>query len=539
MVAAVSPADVHYGLTLSTLRYANQAKQMQTRAVVNKDPKQKLISELRGEISQLREQLRATAAPTAPLSGDSNASAGGWNGSGGVRERGTGSSGEALGLPSERGVVDELRDVQGVLAEFEMTVGDKRRRAREIASQRREVLGGDDPLEDGERQESVAALPFLVNLSEDALLAESLVYRLRPGRTRVFRADVEGSDENELIAACDPSLPRGGGGSGGDVTSGDSGPDASHPALVDVPGDAYTIRLDGIGIAPFHCVITNGGGQCAVLACEGADVFVNGSPCEPGVAVRLRHNSRIVLGSSHFFRYTEPAVVAQRRHRRRSQPPPADLAATSLHPRDQIQRMRERRRGKQAASREGQVEEWPVPESPVTGREGSVSFDHTQVGSPDSGSVTGADADERGEGDSVADSASVGDCEVTYEMAARELALGRMRRRSGPTHKLGSAHVLGRAGDAPRRWSATHGSGGGAGAGPGERGALTRGGGPTRHPRLASLAKTKWQKLHSQTELEDRLVRAVQLIGEAEEIATDLGEEVSACCTVCPRCIAS
>lgn len=555
MIAAVSPADLHYGLTLSTLRYANQAKQLQTRAVVNKDPRQKLISELRGEISQLREQLRATARPAAAVPGGLHAGAGG-QGAGAEVRGGPASGGNGAGdgaAEAGRGVVDELRDVQGVLAEFEMTVVDKRRRAREIADQRREVLGGDTVLEGEEGEESVATLPFLVNLSEDALLAESLVYRLRPGRTRVFRADVESGDENELIAACDPSLPRG---SSGEGTSGDSGPEAAPAALAEVPGDAFAFRLDGIGIAPFHCVITNGGGQRAVLACEGADVFVNGTPCDPGVLVQLRHNSRLVLGSSHFFRYTEPAVVAERRHRRRSQPPPAEQGALSLNPRDQIQRMRERRRTRRASGRDTLAKVWTAPESPVTGREGSVAVTATPSCSPDSASVAGMDTEGRdegegeGEGEILADSASVGDSEVTYEMAARELALGRMRRRSStalsPRRRpgaeagssqplpLASGHRPDAAGTGPTmapgaRTAATW-------AGIGSRG---EGQGPaaeaaTRRARLASQAVSKWHKLHSQTELEDRLVQAEQLIGEAEEIAKDLGEEVCGPIRRCP-----
>lgn len=46
MIAAISPADVNYEESLSTLRYADRAKQIKTRAIVNEDPTEKMIREL-------------------------------------------------------------------------------------------------------------------------------------------------------------------------------------------------------------------------------------------------------------------------------------------------------------------------------------------------------------------------------------------------------------------------------------------------------------------------------------------------------------
>nr|KAG5700039.1 hypothetical protein BaRGS_028276 [Batillaria attramentaria] len=43
MIAALSPADINYEETLSTLRYADRAKQIKTKASVNEDPTDKLI----------------------------------------------------------------------------------------------------------------------------------------------------------------------------------------------------------------------------------------------------------------------------------------------------------------------------------------------------------------------------------------------------------------------------------------------------------------------------------------------------------------
>jgi hypothetical protein len=50
MVAAISPADINYEETLSTLRYADRAKQIMCKAIVNEDPTAKMIRELREEV---------------------------------------------------------------------------------------------------------------------------------------------------------------------------------------------------------------------------------------------------------------------------------------------------------------------------------------------------------------------------------------------------------------------------------------------------------------------------------------------------------
>ncbi|XP_043219855.1 kinesin-like protein Klp98A [Amphibalanus amphitrite] len=54
MIAAISPADVNYGETLSTLRYAHRAKSILNKPTVNEDRNVQLIRELRQEIARLR-----------------------------------------------------------------------------------------------------------------------------------------------------------------------------------------------------------------------------------------------------------------------------------------------------------------------------------------------------------------------------------------------------------------------------------------------------------------------------------------------------
>lgn len=58
MIAALSPADINYDETLSTLRYADRAKQILCKAVVNEDPSARLVRELKEEVVRLREILK-------------------------------------------------------------------------------------------------------------------------------------------------------------------------------------------------------------------------------------------------------------------------------------------------------------------------------------------------------------------------------------------------------------------------------------------------------------------------------------------------
>lgn len=57
MVACLSPADNNYDETLSTLRYANRAKNIQNQPKVNEDPKDALLREYQEEINRLKDML--------------------------------------------------------------------------------------------------------------------------------------------------------------------------------------------------------------------------------------------------------------------------------------------------------------------------------------------------------------------------------------------------------------------------------------------------------------------------------------------------
>ena len=57
MIATLSPASYNYEETLSTLRYANRAKSIKNKPVVNEDPKDAMLREYQNEIEKLRKAL--------------------------------------------------------------------------------------------------------------------------------------------------------------------------------------------------------------------------------------------------------------------------------------------------------------------------------------------------------------------------------------------------------------------------------------------------------------------------------------------------
>lgn len=58
MIAALSPADVNFDETLSTLRYADRAKSIVCKAIINEDPTAVLIRELKAEVARLKQILK-------------------------------------------------------------------------------------------------------------------------------------------------------------------------------------------------------------------------------------------------------------------------------------------------------------------------------------------------------------------------------------------------------------------------------------------------------------------------------------------------
>uniref|UniRef100_A0A3Q3WQ02 Kinesin-like protein n=1 Tax=Mola mola TaxID=94237 RepID=A0A3Q3WQ02_MOLML len=159
MVATISPAADNYDETLSTLRYANRAKNIVNHAVVNEDPNARIIRELREEVEKLREQLTEAESMKAPE------------------------------------LKDRLEESEKLIQEMTVTWEDKLRKTEAIAQERQRQL---ESLGISLQSSGIRVVDdkcFLVNLNADPALNELLVYYLKE-HTRV------GSAKSQDIQLC-------------------------------------------------------------------------------------------------------------------------------------------------------------------------------------------------------------------------------------------------------------------------------------------------------------------------------------------------
>ncbi|XP_053160562.1 kinesin-like protein KIF1A isoform X20 [Hemicordylus capensis] len=280
MVAALSPADINYDETLSTLRYADRAKQIRCNAVINEDPNNKLIRELKDEVARLRDLLYAQGlgdiidmtnalvgmSPSSSLSALSSRAASVSS----LHER-------IMFAPGSEEAIERLKETEKIIAELNETWEEKLRRTEAIRMEREALLAemGVAMREDGGTLGvfSPKKTPHLVNLNEDPLMSECLLYYVKDGITRVGREDAERRQD---------------------------------------------IVLSGHFIKEEHCIfrsITKAGSEAVVTLepCEGADTYVNGKKVtEPSI---LRSGNRIIMGKSHVFRFNHPEQARQERER--------------------------------------------------------------------------------------------------------------------------------------------------------------------------------------------------------------------------------
>ncbi|XP_077055012.1 kinesin-like protein KIF1A isoform X8 [Siphateles boraxobius] len=302
MVAALSPADINYDETLSTLRYADRAKQIRCNAVINEDPNNRLVRELKEEVGRLKDLLYAQGLGDIieNISDYKNNN----NSGQAVNQRGdlstvtnamTGMSpspslsalssraGSISSLhdrimfsPGSEEAIERLKETEKIIAELNETWEEKLRRTEAIRMDREALLAemGVAMREDGGTVGvfSPKKTPHLVNLNEDPLMSECLLYYIKDGITRVGREDA--SSRQDIV-------------------------------------------LSGHFIKEEHCTFTSTTGpmgEAVILEpCEGAETYVNGKRVtEPTV---LRSGNRIILGKSHVFRFNHPEQARQERER--------------------------------------------------------------------------------------------------------------------------------------------------------------------------------------------------------------------------------
>jgi kinesin family member 1 len=265
MIAAVSPADINFDETLSTLRYADSAKRIKNHAVVNEDANARMIRELKEELSLLRSKLGNGPVP--------GGAAGSGLVSGETYPEGTPLDQQMVSITGSDGVLkkvskaeiaEQLSQSEKLLTDLNQTWEEKLLKTEEIHKEREaalEELGVS--IEKGfVGLHTPKKMPHLVNLSDDPLLAECLVYNLKPGTTTVGNVDTN----------------------------------ADHQA---------NIRLNGSRILHDHCSFENApDGTVTLTPSEGASVMINGKRItEPS---QLHSGYRVILGDFHIFRFNHP-----------------------------------------------------------------------------------------------------------------------------------------------------------------------------------------------------------------------------------------
>ncbi|XP_062420102.1 kinesin-like protein KIF1B isoform X2 [Pungitius pungitius] len=294
MVAALSPADINYDETLSTLRYADRAKNIKCNAVINEDPNNKLVRDLKDEVARLKELLRAQGlgdildidpmgddcpgsgikspigSLTASPSSGSLCNQGGLQSVTSIQER-------IMSTPGGEEAIERLKESEKIIAELNETWEEKLRKTEAIRMEREALLAemGVAIREDGGTLGvfSPKKTPHLVNLNEDPLMSECLLYYIKDGITRVGQADAERRQD---------------------------------------------IVLSGAHIKEEHCIFrsernANGNVIVMLVPCEGSETYVNGKRVED--SIQLRSGNRIIMGKNHVFRFNHPEQARAEREK--------------------------------------------------------------------------------------------------------------------------------------------------------------------------------------------------------------------------------
>ncbi|XP_035511801.1 kinesin-like protein KIF1B isoform X9 [Morone saxatilis] len=303
MVAALSPADINYDETLSTLRYADRAKNIKCNAVINEDPNNKLVRDLKDEVARLKELLRAQGlgdildidpmgddcpgsgikspigSLTASPSSGSLCSQVGLQSVTSIQER-------IMSTPGGEEAIERLKESEKIIAELNETWEEKLRKTEAIRMEREALLAemGVAIREDGGTLGvfSPKKTPHLVNLNEDPLMSECLLYYIKDGITRVGQADAERRQD---------------------------------------------IVLSGAHIKEEHCIFrsernANGDVIVMLVPCEGSETYVNGKRVED--AIQLRSGNRIIMGKNHVFRFNHPEQARAEREKTPSAETPVE-----------------------------------------------------------------------------------------------------------------------------------------------------------------------------------------------------------------------
>jgi len=275
MVCAISPASTNYEETLSTLRYADRAKKIKNTAVVNENPMEKLLREMKEENEKLRQMLegRGGAAP--------------------VPEQ----------AAQEAEQLEKVQLLRKAMQENDVDFSERLAESRELERSfcRRAVLSHGSP-------------PCLMNINQESNLTGKLKYEIPEGNTLIIGGPgVMNMDSSDGESDCDDD----------DESSDD---DESQEADEDdeeddeFGEDAVHVDILAKGVLPKHAAIINIRNQCFLVCRQGgAFTWVNGVVFDdlvrraedenseeeieerPEDSCRLNHGDRVSFGRGIFM----------------------------------------------------------------------------------------------------------------------------------------------------------------------------------------------------------------------------------------------
>lgn len=244
MIAAISPADVCYEESISTLKYANRAKQIKNKAVVNEDKNVKMIRELKKEVALLRKKL-------AQQGGDAIVD----------EESGKGNEEDEKANKELEELRAKLAESQSIISDLSKSDKDKEEEKKQISAVNQEKLSSAGV---GVRLEDMLKMddPLLVNMHPDDMMNGRIIFKIKEGENLV------GKYPSKNVK---PAIP-----------------------------------LGGVGVGERHVMIQRDGNRVSMVpqaSKSGQKTFVNGT--DLGKETELNHLDRIIIGT-HTYKYINP-----------------------------------------------------------------------------------------------------------------------------------------------------------------------------------------------------------------------------------------
>ncbi|XP_071088999.1 kinesin-like protein KIF28 isoform X1 [Haliotis cracherodii] len=163
MIAALSPADINYDETLGTLRYADRAKKIKNQAVINENPLDKMIRELKEENDRLKRALDG----------------------GGVIGGGDVTMSPEDQMQMRKKMEEEIR--AQLMANQQLLTDNTQNWDQKLTEARHET----DAITQADHREmsKKKTMPHMVNLNEDPMLSGVVFHFLEQGDTTIGRKD--------------------------------------------------------------------------------------------------------------------------------------------------------------------------------------------------------------------------------------------------------------------------------------------------------------------------------------------------------------